>query len=201
MNAVNELIRSDDRPPYIRFEQRPMEDRAASLEKGHYVTRAVDFVVITPVGSKDEIPKIAREWLEQCKQQAKEGRLPQPWLVKYEQAYEAWKRNEELPEDGTPIKGWQVLSPAQQQQILAANIRTVEDLARINGEAKQRIGMGAEELRVLAEKWLRTAKDVGSVVQENTALRVENAALKARLAEVEQKLAKAAAEAAEKKAA
>lgn len=162
-----------DRPAYVRFEFRPVEDREASLKSGHFVTRDAEYVIITPAGSKDEVEKLVPEWLTQMKQQVREGRLKPEWENNYVRAYEHWKRGEEIPVNGTPIKGWPVLSPAQQKNAISANVRTVEDLAAANGEALQRLGMGAVEMKQKAEAWLKAASSLGTVVQENSALKVK----------------------------
>jgi len=105
--------------------------------------------------------------------QVREERIPLKWAQEYKESYTAWKRGEEIPLNGTPIKGWSVLSPSQQANVIAANVRTVEDLAQANGEAVARIGMGGMELRQKAEAWIKAAKDVGITVQENIALKAK----------------------------
>lgn len=67
---------AEARPPYVMFETRAVEDRAASLEKGHYVTRDVDYAIITPMGSKDRTERVIKEWFDQLQQQVAEGRFP-----------------------------------------------------------------------------------------------------------------------------
>lgn len=181
------MDQAKERPAYIRFERRAIEDRAASLATGMARTKDVDFVIITPVGTKDEIPRAVAEWLPHLTVQVQQGRLPSTHEVYYKQAYETWKRGEEMPADGTPIKGWQVLSPAQQQNCVTANIRTVEDLAALNGEGATRIGMGAQEMKQKAETWLRASKEIGTVVQLNSVLQIENARLRATVADLEKK--------------
>lgn len=181
------------RPAYVRFEKVPTEDRAASIQAGRTVMKDVDYVVITAVGTKDEVPRECSSWLPYIKQQVQEGRLPAAHYEHYVRSYEAWKKNEELPVDGTPLKVWPVITPAQLKNCLAANVRTVEDLAAINAEATQRIGMGAQELKLKAVTWLKASKDVGAVVQNNSALMTEVARLKAQLAAAEEKNAQLAA--------
>lgn len=183
----------EGRPSYVRFELRPEEDREATLRAGHYVTRDVEYAVLTPAGSKDEIPRKVVDWMKQLKQYEKEGRMPPELVGKYIAAYEAWKRGEDIPLSGTPIKTWPVLSPAERSNVIAANIRTVEDLAGANGEAKHRMGMMAEQLVQKAQQWLKAANDVGKVVQENTRLRVENAELKANVDRLAKKVDELAA--------
>ena len=176
-----------ERPAYVRFERRAVEDRAATVEKGSIVMKDVDYAIITPVGTKDEIPREVKDWLPQVKQNCKEGRMPPHFEEHYTRLYEAWKKGEEPPVDGTPIKGWQLLSPAAQQNCIAANVRTVEDLAAANGEAKQRIGMGAEDAVQKAQSWLKASKDVGIVTAANAALVAENTRLKVTVADLEKK--------------
>jgi hypothetical protein len=84
-----------------------------------------------------------------------------------------------MPLDGEAIKGWGVISPAQQANLIAINIRTVEDLAAVNDEGLKRIGMGAGELRDKAKAWLSQLADKGPLTQENALLKGENFALKA----------------------
>lgn len=180
-----QIAETKDRPAYVRFERRPIEDRAASEAKGSHVSKDVDFAVVTPVGTKDEIIKLVSDWMPDLKQKVKEGRLPAQHEEFYVRSYEAWKKNEELPVEGTAIKGWQVISPAQQANILAANVRTVEDLAQASGEALGRIGMGGIELKQKAEAWLKASKDVGVVVQANAALTARCANLEAQVKSLE----------------
>jgi hypothetical protein len=83
-----------------------------------------------------------------------------------------WKKGEELPETGTPIKGWAVLSPAQQAAVLHANIRTVEDLAQATEEGITAIGMGGRTLKARAADWLAARGDgAGKTSAELEALR------------------------------
>lgn len=156
----------ESRPSYVNFERRPIEDRNASIAQGRYMTKDVDFVVITPIGSKDRIPRQIDEWFTQLDQQVREERIPLDWAQQYKRAYEAWKTGQEIPLNGTPIKGWGLLSPAQQANVLGADIRTVEDLAQMSDEAMKRIGMGALELREKAQAWLRSADSQGKMAQE-----------------------------------
>lgn len=182
------LAGQKERPAYVRFEKQAIEDRAAGLVQGHYVPKDIDFVLITPVGSKDEVVKPVLEWLAQLKEHVRQGRMPSEHEVHYTRVYEAWKKGEELPLSGTPIKGWPVLSPAQQACVIAANVRTVEDLAVANGEALTRIGMQARELKSKAENWMKASKEVGVVVQEIAALKVENERLKTEKDEQQKKI-------------
>lgn len=179
-----------DRPAYVRFEKRPVEDRDASLKAGHYVAKDVIYALITPPGSKDIIIREVETkkdsfgkitelgWLDQLDQHAAEGRIPQAWVDSYRGAFEKYKKGEEVPVNGTPIKGWPPLSPAQQQNFIAMNILTVEDLANLNQEGMGRFGMGIVEFKRKAATWLEAANSIGGVVARLTAIETEFADLK-----------------------
>jgi hypothetical protein len=169
---------AQDRPPYVTFEIRPVEDRDGTMREGHYVAKDEIFALITPQGSKDRIERVAEDWVKQCFAHAQEGRMPLEWAKAFETALAAYKEGRELPADGTPIVTWPAVGPAQQKSILDANIRTVEDLANANEATLAAIGIGARGLKQKAQAWLDTAGDIGK-----TALEVEN--LRQRMSELE----------------
>ena len=185
MSAVGEMLERKERPAYVRFERRPVEDRNACTSAGKFMSKDVDYALVTPPYSRDVFEQVASDWLTNMRREVDNGRLPQDWYEKYVAAYDRWKKGEEIPLDGTAIKGWAILSPAQQTNLVALNIRTVEDLAVINDEGMRRIGMGAMDLRDKAKAWLSQTKDKGPLTMENAALKVENRALKAKNEELE----------------
>lgn len=175
-------IVDNDRPPYVAFERRAVEDRAQTNAAGHYVSKDVDFVVLTRPGSRDTVEKEVSVWLKESEVNVKNQRMPAPWLTLFREAYAQWKAGETLPENGTPIKGWPILSPAAQKDLLAAGVRTVEDLAEIPDTDLQGICMGALGYKARAKSWLASAKDVGVVAAKNTALEQTVAELTATIA-------------------
>src|SRR6476620_1808527 len=104
---------AEARPPYVEFEVRPVEDRDASIAAGCWQGKDVDWVIITPMGSKDRIERIAEEWLEKITNDAKNGRMPSEWVSGYKTAYKMWKEGQEVPLNGTAISNWPAASPAQ----------------------------------------------------------------------------------------
>ena len=187
---LGQLTDRPDRPAYVRFETIAKEDKAASTKAGTYIGRDVDMALITPPYSKDVWRQEVGKWFPQLDIDAQAGRIPKEWVDKYKEAYKAWKNGQDVPLDGTPIKGWLRVSPAQQEAMISAGVRTVEDLALANDEALRRIGMGAVELKNIAIAELKAAKDIGPVVRENAALKQEVSLLKGSLsnltAQVEQ---------------
>lgn len=179
-----------DRPAYVRFEKRVIEDRDASIKAGHFVGKDVVYALITPPGSKDVIVREVESkkdstgritetgWLDSLDQAVTEGRIPDQYAENYRRAYEKYKKGEEIPLNGTPIKGWPPLSPAQQTNLIAMNVFTVEDLAALNEEGKSRMGMGIVELQRKAQHWLAESQSIGAAVARLTALETEHNDLK-----------------------
>lgn len=165
----------EDRPPFVQFETRAIENGSAD---GAASFRDVDFVIITPQGSKDKIEKVATEWLDQCRSQVKEARLPQTWFNHYKAIYDAFKEGKEAPVNGKPLITWTPASPGQIKTLLTYGLRSVEDLANANEEVIARLGMGGRQLRQLAINWLAEAKEIGVSAVQITELQAQNAVLK-----------------------
>lgn len=171
MNAtVSEAMDKAEIPAYVRFEQRPVQDLSI---KDRYAAKDVDFVIITPPYSKDELIKKASTWLADLDTHVRNGRLRQDWADAYKASYKAWKEGREIPLNGTPIKGWPVISPAQQETLIAMKVMTVEALAAMTDEGIRRYGMGGVDLKNKACAWLSQAKDKGPLTMENARLKRE----------------------------
>ncbi len=168
---------AEARPPFVQFEVQAVEDRSASLEQGHYVTKDVVFAITTPQGSKDRIPRKAEEWFEQLHQQVQEQRFPAEWLRHFRESYRAFCEDREPPANGTPLRNFTVLSPAQLQLLLNFGVRSIEDLAAANEELIGRLGMGGRALKQKAVEWLESSKSTGAQVEKIVALQQQNAAL------------------------
>lgn len=177
--SVGEVSNREERPAYVRFERRPVEDKEASLREGRYMAKDVDFALITPPYSKDCVEQKVTRWLEDLERGVRDGRIPQQWATLWKEGYQKWQNGQEMPLHGTPILGWGVISPAQQKMLIAINCLTVEDLAQINDEGMKRVGMGGLELRNKAKNWLASVKDHGGLTIQMSALEQENAQLKA----------------------
>src|SRR5258708_3157320 len=162
-----------ERPAYVRFEKRPIEDRDASIQKGHWVGQDIVYALVTPPGTKDVVVVDAAEWIKRLERDELEGRIPSQFVDAYKRSFEKYKKGEEIPLEGTPIKGWPPLSPAQQMNCIAMNILTVEDLANLNSEGMARFGMGVVELKRKASNWLEAASSTGALSARMTALEMK----------------------------
>lgn len=141
--------------------------------------RTVDelWVKVTAIGGKDTLDKRAEDWIKSLIDHAHAGRIPPTWPKDFRDALEQWREGEELPTKGTPIKSWPPLTPSQRDLILAAKIRTVEELAGANDEAKGRIGMGCENLVLMAKRWLDEASGPGAMAAQIATLAGDKARL------------------------
>lgn len=71
-----------------------------------------------------------------------------------EKAYDAWKKGQEEPADGTPLAVWPGVNSAQADRLRGLHIRTVEDVAGMNDADMDRLGMGARSLRDKAKAFV-----------------------------------------------
>jgi len=156
------------RPPYVQFKESFVEDRAATDKEGRYIAKPVDHVVVRQVGSKDSVEVEATQWLAQIR---KDPGFHPDWVKQYQAQYEAYKSGQEVTPLGTHVKTWPLISKAQSEMLLNANLRTVEDLAEASESALMNVGIGARDLQQKARAWLDTSRDRGVNAQELISLR------------------------------
>ena len=97
-----------------------------------------------------------------------------------------------MPVNGTPIRGWGVISPAQQETLIKMQVLTVEDLSLMNDEGAKRVGMGGLDLKNKAKAWLSQLDDKGALTIQMADLQQKFANLEASseiLAEKNEKMA------------
>lgn len=174
MEMASELLTKVGKPAYVEFSTIAKHMPKRSEEAGRYVSVDVDMVTVRQIGAADSTIFEAERWLKQNKIDAGAQRLPAAHAEYYEKAYRHWKNGQELPIAGTPIRGWALIPPSQQEVIVRAGIRTVEDLAQMNGEAMQRIGMGAVTMKNMAQAWIEQAEDKGPLSMKQAALQRDN---------------------------
>jgi len=78
-----------------------------------------------------------------------------------------------MPVDGTPIRGWPVLSPSDQENVIAVRIRTVEDLAEANEQTLMSLGIGSRTMKQKAQAWLDSSNSNGKATEKISALQSE----------------------------
>lgn len=176
-DAIMEVTERKERAPYIRFETVTEEDIPATRAMGRFVGKDVDYALITPPYSRDINKHKLPQYWELLKSDVEGGRFRREWYDDWMKKYETYKQGKEIPPDGVPVRGWGVISPAQQETLIRMNILTVEDVAGMNDEGIKRIGMGAIELRTKAKAWLAQMNDKGPLTIEVADLTQKNAVL------------------------
>lgn len=173
-------------PPRLEFEYRPVEDRPATLSSGAYKTKDVAFVLVHRPGSKDVHEEEAEVWGKKLAERARQGNCPSSWVGDFERIYSAWKKGEELPVEGTPIRTWPGLSPSAVKMIIGAGFLTVEQLASANEVEISGIGLGAIDFRNRARKYLEAAQGPGKLLEQIRALEASLAAQTAQIKELQE---------------
>lgn len=79
-----------------------------------------------------------------------------PYYLRFPAQYAAFKKQEEIVQDGTPIEHWPPITKAQALELKAMNIYTVEMLANVSDVNLK--WMGARQLRENAKAWLSEAE-------------------------------------------
>jgi len=173
-------------PPYVVFEQRPIEDRDASIKEGRLILKDIDYAVIFRHGSKDSVEKVAVDWLDDIDKQSRENLFPPEWAAAYRTRYKLWKDGQELAPMGFPIRQWAAITKSQAENLAMSRVLTVEDLAQASEEMLSRIGMGGRALKDKAVAWLESNK--GNKGEELAALRAQNNDLQSQLQSQSEKI-------------
>lgn len=157
--------RKQEKLPFATFEIRAVENRQKSIEADYTVYEDREFILIHAPGGKDIVEKEVDDEIRR----------------KYGPYYQAWKEGIDPPTNGSSLKGWPLITPAQIKNCHELGIRSVEDLSQMNEEAMRRLGMGARSLKDKANTWLSSAKDHGKVSQQVDVLMREMDAMKEKM--------------------
>ena len=161
---------------YAHFFTEEVEDEAATQEAGHVVYKSVDKVRWGQRGQnlQERVDRVDRL----------KKREPHIYMV-MERAYEAWKKNQEPPVEGTPLKMWPAIKAAQIKTFINLGIRSVEELAGLTNDQCDRLGMGTKHMRNRARLWIEAAQDKGKLAERTAVLERKLEELAERNAELE----------------
>lgn len=173
------------RPPIVNFEERSVEDRAATAQVGSKQMKAVDYVLLNQPGSKDTVEREALPWLESLHQNRN---FDSGWVSRVKEHYKLWKQGHEITPNGTHIRMWAAIDKAQADTLIGAGLLTVEDLASANEEALRRVGIGARDLKNKAVAWMEAASKTGKTAEELTLLRATVETQEKQIAELRDKI-------------
>lgn len=111
------------------------------------------------------------------------GNVDARWPL-VEPAYQAWKRQEALPDVGMPLAAWPGLSVSQADALRAAGIRTVEEVAGMTETTLSRVPiMDIRRIRDAARQYLGT-RDISDSAAVIASQGDQIANLEAQLAEM-----------------
>lgn len=135
----------DDAGLWVEFIRKAVQNNAKSTEAGRPIFDEFDYIEITTPGGKSKVSRKANE--------EDKKRFSSHWEL-----YQA-KQNGATGDMviGTPIDQWPALSTGQVHEFRAIGIRTVDQIANLNDQGIQAIGMGGRELKARAQAFLAKA--------------------------------------------
>jgi len=105
-------------------------------------------------------------------------------------AYEAWKGNQDLPSEGTPLAAWNHLTPTQAEFLRTNGVRSVEEVAQLTDIHIQQFKIHNLRSIIEAAKKFVASIDVNKFAGEMKAKDDTIAALSARVDQMAEMLAK-----------
>jgi hypothetical protein len=133
----------------VKFYYRTVPDKGKSEEQGRAVFKEQEYLSIRVPGrggSGAVRPASARD------------------KKRFERHYAAFKQRVELPETGTPLSEWPVVSRSLSETLAFMGVKTVEHLSNIDDNIASGI-MGGITLKQKANQWLERARQDVSVDQ------------------------------------
>jgi hypothetical protein len=115
--------------------------------------------------------------------------------VRFADAYERFKREEEMVFDGTPVEAWPRLETRMVYALKAQNFFTVESIAECSDANLSKLGLGGIRLRELARAYIEAARNGGHAERlaiENAQQREEMAAMAQAIENLKDTIAKMA---------
>lgn len=157
----------------VRFYAKPVQNEFLSKKEARPIFQDVDYVEINIPGDQLNV-------LNAPVRQDHKERFPLQW-ARYQNA-----KGAEVPEIGTPLSQWQLLTPAMAAELRHFKFTTVEHVANASDLQLQSIGMVAGmspfEFRERARTFLKVASAESASSAESEKLKVleeENARIKA----------------------
>lgn len=151
-------------PQFVAFRYEPVQNEAKTQIAGRPIFDSVEMVKVISPGANDEIDKPATD-LER---------------TRFKTQYSAFLAGPPKPDGGTPLAEWPALTRTQAAELTALDILTVEQLAAMPTDLRQRFGPNVDALIERASTFLSRAHDNSTserLAAENLRLRERNAEL------------------------
>lgn len=128
-------------------------------------------------------------WLDKLKDRHKHGQIGERYLDHCVEAFNRFKKNQDLPANGYALINWRGIDPATRDKLIGMGINTVELVANMTEEAMQYVGMGARALQQKAQAFLLQNNAPEQAAIEMTQLRQQNESMAEILSAMQSKLA------------
>jgi hypothetical protein len=126
----------------VKFFLKAREDREETKAEGRPIFKDVEYVEIRIPGSRDAVARPA-------------GRGD---IARFPKHYEAFKNRTEMPESGTPLIEWPLMTRSHAEELSFFNVKTVEQLVAMSDQNASQF-MGINKLKAKAKEWLEMAKE------------------------------------------
>lgn len=154
-----------------RFHIEAVQDEAASTASGRPMFRDQERVEIVIPGNPHSRPVCI---------------VNDEHRMRWPAEYAAFKAGITMAVDGTPIEQWPLMSRAMVKTLKFLEIHTVEQCAKLDDQALQRIGLGAREIKNAAIAYLDEAEGMKLTTQLSHAIEQKDAELAALRAQVKE---------------
>lgn len=144
----------------VKFYMKSVKDVQRSKDEGRDIFKEKEYIDIRIPGSRDGA---ARPATFRDKQ-------------RFARHYAAFQQRIELPDEGTPLTEWPVISRSMAEEMAFFNIKTVEQLANVNDTIAGQF-MGAQLHKQKAKAWLERAKEDVTVDRLKMELKQRDTAL------------------------
>ena len=155
----------------VKFYTKSVQDRERSERRGRPVFREVEYIDITVPGQRNSVRRPATHRDKQ----------------RFPRHYQAFKQRIEIPEEGTPLAEWGLISRSTADMLAFSNVKTVEQLAEVPDNIITDF-MNGLSLKQKAKDFLQRTKNDVTIGQLEEALRERDdklSALMERLEELE----------------
>jgi hypothetical protein len=129
----------------VKFFFKTKEDTSKSAEQGRPVYKDVEYVDISIPGNRGSGVKRPASFKDK---------------QRFPRHYAAFKQRVELPQEGTPLSEWPVISRSMAEELAFHGVKTVEHMADMSDSIASSF-MGGQSFKSKAKEWLdRARKDV-----------------------------------------
>lgn len=172
-------VRRNDTDVFPIFRREAVHNEHKSMEAGRPIYDTVEMLQIIIPGDPGNSPL---------------RRVSEPDKIRFADAYERFKKEEEMSFDGTPVDVWNRLEVKQVAALKHMGFFTVESIANVSDANVGKLGMGGYMLRDMAKAFVEASK-IGGVperlVQENARMRSDMDRLTETIEQLKHQLEKA----------